>query len=97
MISALLTTYTLLGGLTSSVSPAEHWEISGLASVGSGVSLAGAGQETLKRRSPLTLNLGVGFSHPQWDWLELCPGIQLELEIRTLGFMPGFWEEAGLG
>ena len=24
-------------------------------------------------------------------------GIQLQLEIRTLGFTPGFWEEAGLG
>ncbi|MCH7575402.1 MAG: UDP-N-acetylmuramate dehydrogenase [Candidatus Marinimicrobia bacterium] len=24
-------------------------------------------------------------------------GVQLELEIRTLGFEPGFWEEAGLG
>ncbi|MEE9384493.1 MAG: hypothetical protein V3V08_13900 [Nannocystaceae bacterium] len=89
MIGALLSATTLLGGLTSSMPPAEQWEVSARAAAGSGVSVSGTGREVLKRRSPLTLNLGVGFRHPQWSWLELCPGIQLEMQGKaSFAFRP---------
>lgn len=74
---------TLMGGVTSSVAPAESLHVEAMASTATGLSLAGTGQQTLRRRSPMTLNLAAGFRHPQWPWLEAAPGIQFELEDRV--------------
>ncbi|TPV94699.1 MAG: hypothetical protein B7733_13940 [Myxococcales bacterium FL481] len=71
------------GGLTASVPPADGVETRALASTATGLSLAGAGGRTLRRRSPLHLNVGAGFRHPQWPALELAAGLQAELEDRV--------------
>jgi hypothetical protein len=90
MFAASLLSYTLwAGGAVAALPPAEKLQVSATVSAGSGLSLAGAGGQTLMRRSPAFLTVDVGFIHPQVQWLEFAPTLMLEVEGRIgFGVMP---------
>lgn len=70
-------------GPLPNLAPAERWEVSANATVGSGLSLAGAGGATLIARSPAFLNIDLGLKHPQMRIVEFAPTLMLELEGRV--------------
>ncbi len=83
MSVVLLWALLIAGGPTPNISPAQDLEISGSASVGSGTSVTGSAGKTYTRRSPLFLNVDLGFKHPRVRWLEFAPTLMLEFEGRV--------------
>jgi hypothetical protein len=71
------------GGLTANMHPEEEVKVHGLASTGTGISLAGRANHSLIGRSPFFVNLGAAFSFSQRPWLELEAGAQFEVERRV--------------
>ncbi len=71
------------GGLVSRVAPAEKLGLSATAMSGTGLSLASAGGGTISNRSPVFLDVEVGFTHPSLPWLEFTPALLLEAEGRV--------------
>lgn len=71
------------GGATPNLSPTDGLEIRATATAGSGRSITGFAGKTYTRRSPLFLNVDVGFVHPRMSWLEFAPTLMLELEGRV--------------
>lgn len=84
LVAAKLGAATLwASGALANLPPAEHWDVSANATMGSGLSLAGAGGATLIARSPAFLNIDVGFKHPQMHIIEFAPTLMMELEGRV--------------
>ncbi len=91
LLSAMLASGMMAGGVVSRVAPAEKLQLTGTVTTGTGLSMASAGGETLAERSPTFLNVEVGFTHPSIPWFEISPGLMLELEGRVgVGINPKF-------
>ena len=89
MIASAVMSTVIAGGMVGKVGAVDKLQISATATAGTGLSIAGDGGQTLATRSPAFLNLDVGFTHPQIPWLELAPGVMLELEGRVgFGLLP---------
>jgi hypothetical protein len=65
------------------VAPAPKFGISSTVTTGTGISVASSGGGTLTERSPTFLSVEVGFTHPSLQWLEVSPGLLLEVEGRV--------------
>ena len=79
----MLQSALLSGGLTQSIPPAERVEISTRMTSGTGLSVAGAGGDSLTARSPFFLTAEVGMKPSNLSWLELSGGFTMEVEGRT--------------
>lgn len=85
----MLNACVLAGGLTASVPPADHIDINARVTSGTGLSLAGAGGQTLRARSPAFMNIELGARLDTLPWLEFAGGVTMELEDRvSVGLLP---------
>lgn len=81
--AALVHACVLAGGLTASIPPAERIDVNTRVTSGTGLSLAGAGGQTLRARSPVFMNFEVGARLDNLHWLEFAGGVSMELEDRV--------------
>lgn len=83
MIAVLTFVGLWMGGLLPALPPADKISINTTLGVSTGLSLTGSHGVTYQRRSPALLSFEVGITHPHIPWLELSPGILLEVEGRV--------------
>lgn len=72
-----------VAGLLPGLSTVDRIGVNTTVGVSTGLSLAGSHGVTYARRSPAMLSFEVGLVHPHVPWLELAPGILLEVEGRV--------------
>lgn len=91
MIGPIVLSTLLAGGLTQNVAQGEKMHVGAIAATGTGLSIAGRGGETFRRRSPMYLNVEVPLRFDSLPWLEVSPGLSVELEGRVgVGIIPRF-------